>query len=108
MLEALGVAQVRAGVAAHLPGLDRDPVRRGRGAGVHGGLALLRIGQQPQPHRLQLGVSAGQLDQRGALVLRRHGEQRHSRETVETTGQPARELGHRVLLVVVVPAAAHG
>ncbi len=108
VLEALGVTQVRAGVAAHLPGLDRHPVGRGRRAGVHGRLALLGICQQAQPHRLQLSVGAGELDQRGPLLLRAHREQRHFRQPVEATGQAACELGHRVLLVVVVPAAAHG
>ena len=107
MLEPLGVAQVRAGVAAYLPGLHRHPVRRGRGTGLHGGLGLLGVGQQPQPQRRELGLTTSQVHQHLPCLIGAHRQQRHLCETVEVLADPAGAVGHRVLLATLVPTAAH-
>jgi hypothetical protein len=77
LLEALGPLQVRPGVAAYLPGLDGQPVRRSGGPGIGGGLGVLGRGQQPQLQRLQLRPTLGQAHQHLARVLRRHRHHWH-------------------------------
>ena len=44
-LEVLGEPEVGAGLAAYLPGLDRDPVRRAAGASVDRGLGPFGVGK---------------------------------------------------------------
>ena len=107
VLQPLGVAQVRAGVAAYLPGLHRHPVRRGRRTRGDGGLGVFGIGEQPELEGLQLSPATGQLDDGPALLLGTHREERHLRDPVEQTGELAGAVGHRVLLVTLVPTAAH-
>ena len=76
LLEVLREAEVGAGLAAYLPRLDRDPVRRGAGTRVHRGLTALGVGEQPQRERLELGPASGEGDQGRALVLGSHRHQR--------------------------------
>ncbi len=102
VVQALGQTQLGAGLTSYLAGLHGHPVRCGGRTGLDGGLGLLGIGEQPQPQRRQLCLAAGQLDQRGPLLGRGHREQRHLGQAVQTTREPARELGHRVPVIVLV------
>ena len=99
LLESLGQLQVRPGIPADLPGLDRHPVRRVRGAGVHSGLGGLGVRQQPRLQRLQLRAALRQPDQHLALLLLAQRHHRHLSECVEPSRQPLRELDHRVQVV---------
>ena len=47
-VQCLGEAEVGAGFAADLPGLDRDPVGGGVRTGVGGGTGAVGFGEQPQ------------------------------------------------------------
>ena len=96
LLEALGQPEVGAGLAAYLPGLDRDPVRRGAGTGFHRGLTPLGVGEQPQSQSVQLRSTPGQGHHCRALVLRPHRHQRRISQRVEARDQPVGEVEHRV------------
>ena len=106
LLEVLREPEVGAGLAAYLPGLDRDPVRRGAGTGLDRGLTALGVGEQPQRERLELRPASGEGDQGRALVLGSHRHQRRIGQGVEARNQPLGEVEHRV--EVLDRLAAHG
>ena len=95
-LEALRQPEVGAGLAAYLPGLDRDPVRRAAGAGVDRGLRPFGVGEQPQRERVQLCSTSREGDQSRPLVLGSHRHQRRIGQRVETRNEPLGEVEHRV------------
>ena len=84
LLDLLCQAEVGAGLAAYLPGLDRDPVRCGAGTGLDRGLGLLGVGEQPQRERVELRVALREGDQGGALVLGSHRHQRRIGQRIQT------------------------
>jgi hypothetical protein len=106
LLEVLGEPEVGAGLAAYLPRLDRDPVRRSADTRLDRDLGALGLGQQPQRQRLQLGSTSGEGDQGGALVFRAHRHQRRIGQRVEPRNQPLGEVKHRV--EVLDRLATHG
>ncbi len=106
LLEVLREPEVGAGLAAYLPGLDRDPVRGSAGTGLDRGLTSLGLGEQPQGERLQLGPALGEGDQGLALVLGAHRHQRRIGQGVQARHQPLGEVEHRV--EVLDRLAAHG
>ena len=106
LLEVLREPEVGAGLAAYLPRLDRDPVRRGAGTRLDRGLTSFGVGEQPQRERLELRSASREGDQGGALVLGPHRHQRRISQGVETRNQPLGEVEHR--MQVLDRLAAHG
>ena len=86
-LQGLGKSEVRAGAGPGLAGLDRRPVRRGRGGPHVAGAGALGLGQHPQPQRRELDLGPGQLDQRLALLRRGHRPDRGGSDPVHAVGQ---------------------
>ena len=105
-LDLLREAEVGAGLAAYLPGLDRDPVRHGACTSVDRGLGPFGVGEQPQRERVQLRAALGEGHQGCPLVLRPHRHQRRIGQGVEARDQPVGEVEHRVQ--VLDRLAAHG
>ncbi len=62
-LEGAGKVQVGAGVGAPLPGLDRDPLRRGGHRLRPGRTTAISLGEHVQTQRLELGAADREVDQ---------------------------------------------
>ena len=68
LVECLGEAEVGAGVAAYLAGLDRHPVGCGPGPGLGGGTREFGLCQQVQLQSVELRLGLGQGGQGLALL----------------------------------------
>ena len=92
-VQCLGEAEVGAGFAADLPGLDRDPVGGGVRAGVGGGTGAVGFGEQSQLECVELCLGVRERGQRLALLLGRHRPERCLGHGVEAFTQPVGEVG---------------
>ena len=95
-IQRLSEAEVGAGFAADLPGLDRDPVGSCPRAGVGRGAGALCFGEHPQLQCVELRLGLGEGGQGFALLIWSHRPQRRPRNRAEPLAQPVGEVDHRV------------
>ena len=106
LLELLGEAEVGAGLAAYLPGLDRHPVRRGAGTGLDGGLGCVRRRRAAAGRARRAAPGPGQGSPGRRACPPAASTSAALGQGVEARDQPLGEVEHRV--EVVDRLAAHG
>ncbi len=88
--------EVRARLATFLPGLPRQPVRRGAVSFLVGRTRTIGLHQHPQLERRQLRLVPRDDTQGLAMFLGAHRPHGYVDDLVEASGEPVGEVDHRV------------